>query len=136
MPVMNIGGSASSSFANSSSPGEWYYYSAGYHRLGLTLHLWICMPAGFLMVWQFVPAIRQKLLSLHRLSGWTIIGLVTASNVGALMICNQSFGGTVETQSGVIVLAIMVSISAFMATYNIRRLQIDQHRAWMLRLSF
>jgi len=38
------------------------------------LHLSTCLPAGFLMVWQFVPVIRHKLLLLfHRINGYLII---------------------------------------------------------------
>ena len=48
---LNISGRAQSSFANGSSPGEWYWYSHGIHRIGITLHLATVLPAGLLMVW-------------------------------------------------------------------------------------
>ena len=41
-----------------------------------------------------------------------------------------------ETQTWVGVLAIITTLGAFMAYYNIKRLQIEQHRAWMLRTWF
>ena len=41
-----------------------------------------------------------------------------------------------ETQTLVGVLAIITTLSALMAYYNIKRLQIEQHRAWMLRTWF
>lgn len=65
-----------------------------------------------------------------------IICLLVAANVGALMIARHSFGGEIETQALVGLLAIMTTLSIFMAYYNIKRLQIDQHRAWMLRTWF
>ncbi|KAJ9619806.1 hypothetical protein H2203_008076 [Taxawa tesnikishii (nom. ined.)] len=136
LSYLNIGGSATSSFASSASPGEWYWYRSGHYRVGITLHLGAILPAGLLMVWQFVPAIRHKFLIVHRINGYIIILLVLIANVGALMICRRSFGGTLETQAGVGVLVIITTISIAMAYYNIKRLQIDQHRAWMLRAMF
>lgn len=136
LSFLNIAGTASSSFASSASPGEWYWYHKGHYRVGITIHLGTILPAGFLMVWQFIPIIRHKLLLFHRINGYTIILLVLVSNVGALMICRRSFGGTLETQAGVGTLVILSTTSICLAYYNIKRLQIDQHRAWMLRAMF
>lgn len=52
------------------------------------------------------------------------------------MIARRAFGGTLATQSVVGTLVIATTTSVFMAYYNIKRLQIDQHRAWMLRVWF
>ncbi len=52
------------------------------------------------------------------------------------MIARHSFGGGFETQVLVGLLAIATTSSTFLAYYNIKRLQIDQHRAWMLRTWF
>jgi Predicted membrane protein (DUF2306) len=136
LSYLNIAGTAESSFANSASPGEWYWYRTGVYRIGITIHLGAILPAGFLMVWQFVPVIRHKLLIFHRINGYVIILLVFVANAGALMICRRSFGGTLETQAGVGLLVIITSTSICLAYYNIKRLQIDQHRAWMLRAMF
>ncbi|KAI9801769.1 MAG: hypothetical protein M1825_003141 [Sarcosagium campestre] len=136
LSYLNVAGNAKSSFAKSSSPGEWYEYKTGFRRIGITLHLGAILPAGFLMVWQFIPVIRQKVLIFHRINGYVIILLVFISNVGALMICRRAFGGTIETQAGVGMLVILTTVSVCLAYYNIKRLQIDQHRAWMLRAMF
>ncbi|KAI9794306.1 MAG: hypothetical protein M1833_000397 [Piccolia ochrophora] len=136
LSYLNIAGAANSSFANSATPGEWYWYKTGVYRIGITLHLGAILPAGFLMVWQFVPIIRHRLLIFHRINGYTVLVLVLIANVGALMICRRAFGGTLETQAGVGVLAILSTTSMALAYYNVKRLQIDQHRAWMLRAMF
>jgi len=136
LSYLNIAGTAKSSFANSASPGEWYWYNTGIHRIGITLHLSAILPAGFLMVWQFVPVIRHKLLIFHRINGYVIILLLFVANAGALMICRRSFGGTLATQAGVGLLVIITTTSMCLAYYNIKCLQIDQHRAWMLRAMF
>lgn len=133
---MNISGSAKSSYKNSSSPGEWYFYRTSHYRIGITMHLVTIIPAGILMVFQFVPVIRHKFLLFHRINGYTIILLVLFSNVGALMIARRAFGGGLDTQSAVGVLVILTTLSLSMAYYNIKHLQIEQHRAWMLRAMF
>ena len=136
LSYLKIAGGAKSGFAGGAAPGEWYWYQKGSYRVGITIHLGCILPAGFLMVWQFLPIIRHKLLILHRLNGYTIIILVLISNAGALMIARRSFGGSLETQAGVGTLVIITTISLCMAYYNIKRLQIEQHRAWMLRAMF
>ncbi|PBP17333.1 hypothetical protein BUE80_DR011909 [Diplocarpon rosae] len=133
---LNIAGSSPKSFKNRSSPGEWYHYHQGHMRIGITLHLVTIIPAGFLAVFQFVPVIRSKLLLLHRINGYTIILLTMLSNAGALMIARRTFGGGLETQAVVGTLVVMTTVGIGMAYYNIKRLQIDQHRAWMLRTWF
>ncbi|KAL8706675.1 MAG: hypothetical protein Q9201_000309 [Fulgogasparrea decipioides] len=52
------------------------------------------------------------------------------------MIARHTFGGEFETQVFVGLLAIMATVAALLAYFNIKRLQIDQHRAWMLRTWF
>lgn len=125
---LNISGSSPSSFASGSAPGEWYWYSVGHYKLGITIHLATILPAGLLLVWQFVPVIRHKALLFHRINGYIVVLLVLVSNVGALMIVRRAFGGTLETQAGVGVLVILTTVSILMAYYNIKRLQI---RLWL-----
>ncbi len=79
-----------------------------------------------------MPVIRYKALIVHRINDYVIICLFVLANIGALIIVRHSFGGEIETQVFVGLLAIMTTLGVFMAYYNIKRLQIDQHRAWML----
>jgi uncharacterized membrane protein len=123
-------------WAPESAPGAWYWYHKGHERVGISLHLGTVLPSGLLAVLQFIPTIRQKFRHFHRINGRIILLLLVASNAGALMIARHSFGGTVETQTGIGFLVIMTTISGTLATYNIKQLQIEQHRAWMLRLWF
>ena len=123
-------------FAKGSSPGEWYWYRTNHYRIGITIHLGCILPAGVLMIWQFVPAIRHKSILFHRINGYLIVLLVLVSNVGALMIVRRSFGGELATQGAVGFLVIATTAALVIAYINIKRLQIDQHRAWMLRAMF
>jgi uncharacterized membrane protein len=136
LSYLNVGGSAPSSYRNSATAGEWFHVRDGYRRIGFTLHIATCLPLGFLMVWQFVPVIRHKFLTFHRINGYVIMLLIFFTNIGALMIAQVAFGGTLDIQAIVGLLAILTIASAGMAYYNVKRLQIDQHRAWMLRCMF
>lgn len=118
------------------APSEWLIYSEDLNHYGITIHLSACLPAGFLMIWQFLPIFRHIALFLHRINGYIVILLVFVSNAGALMVVRKAFGGTILTQGGVGVLAVMTTISVTMAYYNIKWLQIDQHRTWMLITMF
>jgi uncharacterized membrane protein len=80
--------------------------------------------------------IRYRLLIFHRINGWIIVLLVLLANAGALIIAPHAFGGDLSIQSGVGTLVLMTTIGLALAIYNIKRLQIDQHRAWMLRTWF
>lgn len=133
---LNVTGNAAGSFKTNASPGEWYQYHEGHYRIGIIIHLGACLPAGFLAVWQFVPVIRHKFLLFHRINGYVVILLGLTANAGALMIARRSFGGGLEVQTIVGVLAILTTTSLALAYYNIKRLQIDQHRKWMLRAWF
>jgi hypothetical protein len=136
LPYLNVGGPAPSSFKNGASPGEWYYLKSGHYRLGITLHLVTILPAGLLVVWQFVPIIRWRFPLFHHVNGYLVMILIILSNIGALMIARRSFGGGLDVQAAIGSLVILSIIAICMSHYNIRRLQIDQHRAWMLRAVF
>ncbi|KAB8266529.1 hypothetical protein BDV30DRAFT_232381 [Aspergillus minisclerotigenes] len=110
---------------------DYTYTSAVYFVRIFTLK-----PAAFLAFFQFVPAIRYKVILFHRINGYTIILLVLLSNVGALMIARHTFGGTLSTQAAVGLLVILSTCAIGMAYYNVKRLQLEQHRAWMLRAFF
>jgi len=123
-------------YAKGAAPGEWYWYRQDYYRVGITLHLACSLPAGFLMVWQFIPSIRHSFLPFHRINGHVIIILVILANVGALMIMRRAFGGDMSIQTAVVALVVLTTIGLMMGYVNIKRLQVDQHRAWMLRTMF
>jgi uncharacterized membrane protein len=118
------------------APGEWYWYQKGLHRVGIRIHLATILPAGLLMVLQFVPNIRRRAMAFHRINGKIVIALVIASNAAALLAARRSFGGDLAIQAAIGLLAIATTMGLALAYYNIRLLQIDQHRAWTLRTMF
>lgn len=115
------------------SPGECYYYLKGIENVGIILHLAGILPAAFLAVFQFVPAIRHNAIIIHRISGYIIILLSLVGVTGVFMIARHGLGGGVDVQSAAGFAAIVFITCKAIAFYNIKMLQIEQHRAWMLR---
>lgn len=62
--------------------------------------------------------------------------LSLVGTAGAYMIANKALGGGLDVQTGMGFLGIAFVGSLAMAYINIKRLQIEQHRAWMLRAWF
>lgn len=115
-------------------PGECFYYLNNLRdRVGLILHLATILPAGFLVCFQFVPVIRHKAIMFHRVNGYAVILLSLVGTAGALMIARHAFGGDLATQTVMGLMSIMFVGSIALAYVNIKLLQIEQHRAWMLR---
>ncbi|KAL1615749.1 hypothetical protein SLS56_011704 [Neofusicoccum ribis] len=118
---------------STASPGECYWYDRGFYRIGMLMHLGGTLPAGFLTVFQFIPVIRYTSMVFHRINGYLVLVLFLVSNAGMFMFVRHSFGGELETQVASGTLAIMSVGAMSLAYYNVKMLQIDQHRAWMLR---
>ncbi|KAF1824752.1 uncharacterized protein K489DRAFT_388089 [Dissoconium aciculare CBS 342.82] len=119
--------------ASGASPGECYYYLRNPWKVGMQLHLFTIIPAAILVCFQFTPWFRYKAMLFHRLNGYLIVLLVTVSNAGVLIIAPVAFGGKFNDRVWSGAMVILVTISFIMALVNIKLLQIDQHRAWMIR---
>lgn len=119
-------------------PGYWYYFSSGSYRIGMIIHLGTILPAGILMVLQFTPVLRHKFILFHRINGYLVFLLCLLSNVSAFVVIrhNQGGGQRVAAQAAEYGLGIATTVGIFLAWWNVRRKQIDQHRAWMLRTMF
>ncbi|CAJ2508918.1 Uu.00g139440.m01.CDS01 [Anthostomella pinea] len=115
------------------APGECFYLLQAPNNIGMILHLGSILPTALLAVFQFVPAIRHRALLVHRVNGYIVVLLSVVSVAGALMIARHSFGGGLDVQSSIGFLAIIFLGANFMAYVNIKRLQVEEHRAWMMR---
>ncbi|KAH7056943.1 hypothetical protein B0J12DRAFT_568745 [Macrophomina phaseolina] len=118
---------------STASPGECYWLDRGRYKIGMLVHLAGALPAGFLAVFQFVPILRHKAMSIHRINGHLTLALFLVSTAGVFVFVRHSFGGELATQAASGVLAFMSVGAMALAYYNVKMLQIDQHRAWMLR---
>ncbi|KAK6442732.1 hypothetical protein LTR95_001015 [Oleoguttula sp. CCFEE 5521] len=119
--------------ASGASPGECYFYLQNPFKIGMMLHLFCILPAGFLVCFQFVPAIRHKVILFHRINGYLVILLSLIANAGVLVVAQHAFGGDMATRILTGVLVVSTTLAYIFAWMNIKRLQIDQHRAWMIR---
>lgn len=104
----------------------------------MIMHLATALPAGILMVLQFTPVIRKNFITFHRINGYTLLTLLLTNNGAACVALPQKQGGGARTatQSAKAFLVIITTLGMAMAWWNVRRKQIDQHRAWMLRTMF
>lgn len=119
---------------NSAAPGECYYYTNfNRDKVGIMLHLAGILPASVLVCVQFTPFIRHKWIIIHRISGYLAVLLYIVSLIGALMIAHMAFGGGLDVQVWVGFVGIGVLVCFILAIVNVKRLQIEQHRTWMLR---
>ncbi|CAG9951755.1 unnamed protein product [Clonostachys rosea f. rosea IK726] len=113
--------------------GDWEWQRAGRHRVAILMHLICVIPIGFLLLWQFLPIIRHKFMLFHRLNGYLLLTLLLGSNASAILMADRALGGSLDTRMAIGFLAVLSVTCAVLAYVSIKRLQIDQHRAWMLR---
>jgi hypothetical protein len=118
------------------APGEGYYFQKGLYKAGMLVHVGTVLPAGMIAVTQFIPVIRYKALIVHRTLGYAALLLLFIGSGAAFAIMRRSFGGDISIQTAVVALGTMALVSATIAWINIKQLQIDQHRKWMLRTWF
>ncbi|KAH7121348.1 hypothetical protein EDB81DRAFT_952137 [Dactylonectria macrodidyma] len=114
-------------------PGECYYFEHATGRAGIMMHLAGILPAAILVVFQFLPAIRHRFLIFHRINGYIVLSLSVASIVGVFMIAKPTFGGTLDMQVATGTASLAFLGCQGLGYYYIKKLQIEQHRAWMLR---
>lgn len=127
-------GGRPSTSGNSAAPGECYYYlHFSRYKIGILVHLAGVLPASLLAVLQFTPFVRQRWIQVHRIGGYAAVLLYTVGLIGALMIARHAFGGGVDVQVWIGFVGIGVLVCFVVSWVNVKRLQIEQHRAWMLR---
>ncbi|KAF8592991.1 hypothetical protein BDV93DRAFT_591016 [Ceratobasidium sp. AG-I] len=118
------------------APGEWYYLRTSLYKPAILIHLATVLPASILAVLQFVPAIRYRALIVHRICGYIAVFLLIMGVATGFVLGRRSFGGDISIQTGVVFLGAATLVSVALAYWNIKLLQIDQHRKWMLRTWF
>jgi hypothetical protein len=117
------------------APGEtWAYTTKGpLYKIAMTIHIAIVIPSGLLAALQFIPIIRYEAILFHRLNGHIVILLVLLFSATGIIVSKVAFGGDFATQTFAGFLGIAVVGATALAYINIKRLQIEQHRAWMMR---
>ncbi|RYC56464.1 hypothetical protein CHU98_g9747 [Xylaria longipes] len=118
---------------NHAAPGECFHLLQKPYTIGMIVHLAGILPAAILTGIQFTPVIRRKFPTLHRVNGYVVMVLSVVSMAGVFVMAPRAFGGGLDAQA---VLGALALGSLFMAVISIKRRQIGQHRAWMLRAWF
>ena len=96
------------------------------------VHVVFGILALLLGPFQFVPAIRNRYLNVHRWMGRTyLISTLIAGIAGLYMASTSQINYTY--QYGLISLALVWITTGAMAYISIRNLNITQHREWMIR---
>jgi len=114
-----------------------YNYTPGsVDKMGIMIHLFAVLPAAGLAILQFIPKVRRRFIAFHRINGYIIQILAIISTAGAFLLGPNIVGGEISAQLGTAVLGVMFLGSMGLAWWNVRKLQIEQHRAWMLRSWF
>ncbi|KAM0550575.1 hypothetical protein ACHAPJ_008833 [Fusarium lateritium] len=118
-----------------SVPGECYWFGKpGLMRTGMVLHLATILPAGALVCFQFIPALRRaQYKKFHRVNGYIVLALSAFGTVGALIIEKRAMGGIPSNRVGTWILATGFVGMMVMAMISIKKGRVEQHRAWMLR---
>ncbi|KAG8709594.1 hypothetical protein FRC08_018248 [Ceratobasidium sp. 394] len=122
--------------ASNLAPGEGYYMLTSFYKPAMLVHIGTVLPAGIFAVLQFIPQIRYKALIVHRVLGYTSLLLLIIGASTGFVLGRRSFGGDIATQTATVFLGAATLISAAIAYYNIKQLQINEHRKWMLRTWF
>ena len=112
---------------------RYFHYSVPINKYPLLVHLVTILPASLLAVSQFVPRIRSRFTSYHRITGRVINALTVVSTLSGWSIARVSFGGDLSIQSGIYVLGLMTLYSMIASWRAIRQLRIDEHREWIIR---
>ncbi|KAH7226131.1 hypothetical protein BKA60DRAFT_176757 [Fusarium oxysporum] len=122
----------------SSVPGECYVFQKpGLMRSGMLLHLATFLPAGALVCFQFIPALRRpKYIKFHHVNGYVVLVLSALGTVAALIIESKAMGGIFSNRIGTWTLATLVTTATVKGYVSIKNKEIEKHRAWMLRAWF
>lgn len=124
------------------APGECYYFlNGGREQFGMMLHIYTIIPCCLLVVFQFLPPIlrrrqqqqRRVMILFHRINGYVILVLMVAAVAGGFVASSGSFGGELSWQVLVWSHGMMVITGLGLSITHIKKLQIEEHRVWMLR---
>ena len=75
----------------------------------------------------------QQYILFHRINGYLVLILLGLGVTGGFIMARHTFGGGVSASGSTYAVGFMTLVSALMGYYNIKRLQLEQHRKWMLR---
>jgi hypothetical protein len=115
-------------------PLDCYFYAPGsLDRVGIITHLATIFPASIFVILQFIPTVRHRFVSFHRINGYLVSLFSLMSMGGVILLLPNVIGGALDTQAAVIVLLVAFSASLCRGLCSAWQADVPQHRAWMLR---
>ncbi|KAJ6518309.1 hypothetical protein C8R47DRAFT_960113 [Mycena vitilis] len=114
-------------------PGEWLWFNQPTYKINLFIHIYLSTIGGIMAVLQFLPAIRQRKIILHRLNGYGVLTCLVVGNVCGGIVGRRAFGGELNVQSGYYVIGLMVVVSGIAGLFYVKK-DTRRHRKWMLRM--
>jgi hypothetical protein len=115
-------------------PGECFYFlQSTSSQISIRSHLVLILPATLLACMQFLPLIRHKAMLLHRCSGYITLFLGLFGAIGVVPSIRHAFGGDIAAQAAAGTMTALFVGALLKAYVSIRRRQVDQHEAWMIR---
>jgi hypothetical protein len=112
-------------------PGEWHWYSQRTFKPAIFIHIYCTILGGIFAVFQFIPAIRRRYVTLHRINGYLVIINLIPGNVAGSVVARRAFGGEINVQAAFYTLGIMIVFSLITGYINVKHTR--KHRKWMLR---
>ncbi|KAG8947227.1 hypothetical protein FRC00_009239, partial [Tulasnella sp. 408] len=110
---------------------EWFWYRQKLYKPNIFIHIYLSIIAGFMAVFQFIPAIRRRKMILHRLNGYMTLILLIPGTIAGGIVGRRAFGGSPSTQSAYYT-ATFLTVGAALTGYSKVR-ETRKHRKWMLR---
>ncbi|KAJ7659023.1 hypothetical protein DFH06DRAFT_435326 [Mycena polygramma] len=114
-------------------PGEWFWFSQPTYKINLFIHIYLSTIGGIMAVLQFLPAIRQRKIILHRLNGYGVLTCLVVGNVCGGIVGRRAFGGELNVQSGYYTIGLMIVVSGIAGLFYVKK-DTRRHRKWMLRM--
>ncbi|KAI1302780.1 hypothetical protein F5Y03DRAFT_385352 [Xylaria venustula] len=121
---------------NHAAPGECFYFKQQPYKFAIVVHLVCILPAALLACLQFIPTIRRNAIRFHRFIGRIAIILSVIGTAVVFILLPRSFGGGIGIFTIGSFLALAFLWALLMAYSSVKRHQIEEHRAWMIRAWF
>ncbi|ESK86443.1 hypothetical protein Moror_4950 [Moniliophthora roreri MCA 2997] len=112
--------------------GEFFWFNMPLYLYNYIIHIYLTTVGGLLVGIQFIPTVRRRWVTLHRLNGYLVIGTLIVGNVSGGIISRRSFGGEINSQAAYYLLAIMTIVPLIIGYFYVKR-NTRLHRKWMLR---
>jgi len=112
-------------------PGEAFWANREPWKVYMAIHVIFSFVGVLLLPWQYIPAIQEHHMLLHRINGWAALAILFPATLFGTVVSRKAFGGDIANQAGFYILGILTGLYALEGMRTVH--DIPQHRRWMLR---